>query len=103
MISTTPKGQAPITKPYTLDNKQPKAKASVKRRCRPSSEYIAMKVSARTPNTVISFIQPCLRTPFAPRACPEDAQLPYCDFQSLSALLASKASLASPRIHQINA
>src|SRR5438445_12738023 len=69
MISTTPKGQAPIRKPYALDNKQPKAKASVKRRCRPSSEYIAiMKVSARTPNTVISLIQPCLHSRFEPRA-----------------------------------
>ena len=35
------------------------AKANVKRRSRPSSEYIAiMKVSARTPNSVIAFIQP---------------------------------------------
>src|SRR5438128_6852630 len=76
MISTTPKGQAPIRKPYTLDNKQPNAKANVKRRWRPSSEYIAiMKVSARTPNTVIAFIQTCLHSPFAPPACPEYAQL----------------------------
>jgi len=68
MISTTPNGHAPITKPYTLDNKQPNAKANVNRRCRPSSEYIAiMKLSATTPNTVIAFIQPCLHAPFAPR------------------------------------
>src|SRR6266702_6377160 len=45
----------------------------------------------------------CLHCPFASGACAEYAQLPYSDFQSLSALLASKASLASPRIHQINA
>src|SRR5712691_7340119 len=34
---------------------------------------------------------------------PRGRPLPYSDFRSLSALLASKASLASPRIHQINA
>src|SRR2546427_4541277 len=64
MTSTTPKGQAPIRKPHALANKQPNAKANVKRRWRPSSEYIAiMKVSARTPNAVIAFIQPCFRSP----------------------------------------
>ena len=53
MISTTPKGHAPIRKPYTLDSKQPKANANVKPRCRRSSEYAAiMKVNATTPNTV---------------------------------------------------
>ncbi len=57
MTSTTPKGQAPIRKPYAPDNKQPNAKANVKRRWLSSSEYIAiMKLSARTPNTVIAFI-----------------------------------------------
>ncbi len=57
MISTTPKGHAPLKKPYTLDSRQPKAKAKVKVRCLGSSEYIAiMKISASTPNVVIAFI-----------------------------------------------
>src|SRR5260370_20293541 len=105
MISTTPKGQAPIRKPYALDNTPPRAKANVKRRCRPSSEYIAiMKVSAKTPNTVVAFIQTlpsrsirAARLTWLLRPCQPS------HFQSLDALLPSTPSVASPRIHQIDA
>ena len=104
MISTTPEGQAPIRKPHTLDNKQPNAKADVKRRWRASSEYIAIMKSAPGRQIPLSHsFNPAFSLDPRLAPCPEYAKLPSSDFQSPSALLASNASFASPRIHQINA
>src|SRR5258708_19586858 len=80
MTSTTPKGDAPAKKPYTLDNREANAKTRVKARCRRSSAYVTiMRVTATTPSAVIAFINPFilgrprrgthrarLRTPFLP-------------------------------------
>src|SRR5258708_18589157 len=58
MISTTPNGQAPARKPYTLDIRQPAANARMNAGWRRSRAYITiMKVTATTPKTVIRFIR----------------------------------------------
>jgi hypothetical protein len=50
MISTTPKGHAPLAKPYTLERTQPSEKRMIKIRERDSSAYInIMNVTTTTP------------------------------------------------------
>jgi hypothetical protein len=50
MASTTPKGHAPLTNPYTLDKAQPSAKARTNARFRLSNAYITiMNVRTVTP------------------------------------------------------
>ena len=50
MNSTTPKGHAPERNPYTLESRQPSAKAAMKERPRRSMAYMnIMKETAHTP------------------------------------------------------
>src|SRR5712691_3937894 len=85
MTSTTPKGHAPATKPYRLANKQPRAKASVKARCRRSSAYITiMKVTATTPNAVVR------RPSFRPSVPTVVRVMPECRSDRLDGLSSEK-------------
>jgi len=50
IASTTPKGHAPLRKPYELESAQPTAKASTNRGSRCSSAYMSiMNVITTTP------------------------------------------------------